>query len=444
MYIRSPRLIIFLWSVATLLIPATSQAQVVQQAIGGVLIDAHGVLIHPTQLDRQRFVEHMQQNLAVVPADLHDKTEMRKISLKGLCERLAALGKGEPIPDEIKYLGGLQRAAYIFVYPEQHDIVLAGPGEAWQVSPTGAVVGATTGKPVILLDDLIVALKASSSAREGISCSIDPTAEGRQSLRAYYKQFKRFSPNLLAGAEQAMGQQHITLKGVPGNSHFARILVASDYRMKRFAMHLEQAPVKGLPSYLDLVKKHRGRSMSKTPRWWLACNYEPIQRSQDALAWHIQGLGVKTMTEDQVVTGDGQVKQTGQANMIAQEWADMMTAAYEDLCRNDPVFGQLRNVMDLSILAAIIDREQLTEVAQCDLSYLYSEHSQQHVNKWSVPKTVDTSCSFIKSGRSFVITASGGVLLDPWYFATRTKLSTDVSKQRLDSAPSENKSWRWN
>lgn len=184
--------------------------------------------------------------------------------------------------------------------------------------------------------------------------------------------------------------------------------------------------------------------MSKTPRWWLACNYEPIQRSQDALAWHIQGLGVKTMTEDQVVTGDGQVKQTGQANMIAQEWADMMTAAYEDLCRNDPVFGQLRNVMDLSILAAIIDREQLTEVAQCDLSYLYSEHSQQHVNKWSVPKTVDTSCSFIKSGRSFVITASGGVLLDPWYFATRTKLSTDVSKQRLDSAPSENKSWRWN
>ena len=34
-----------------------------------------------------------------------------------------------PLPDEVKYLAGLQRIRYVFVYPEQQDIVLAGFGE---------------------------------------------------------------------------------------------------------------------------------------------------------------------------------------------------------------------------------------------------------------------------------------------------------------------------
>lgn len=444
MYTRSLRYFALLATLSALLIPSVSQAQVVQQAIGGVLISTDGVLIHPTNVDRQRFVEHVQKQLARVPGDLDEKTELRKISLKRLNEQLAAYPNAEAIPDEIRYLGGLQRVENIFVYPELNDIVLAGPGEAWRVSDSGAVVGKTTGKPVILLDDLIVALNSSQESQKGISCSIDPTAEGRVALNRYFKQFKTFTQNVLPGAEKAMGAQQISLKGVPTDSHFARVLVASDYRMKRFAMHLEEAPVAGLPSYLDLIKKRRGRSASQTPRWWLASDYEPVQKSEDGLAWQIQGLGVKAMTEDQVVAANGDVKQTGKTNVVAQEWADMMTAAYENLCKSDPVFGQLRNVMDLSIVSAIMDRENLADVAGCDLGHLISDESQKYVSKWNVPKSVDTSCSVMKVQRNYVITASGGVMLDPWYFASRSEISADVGKQRSEASPATVKNWRWN
>ena len=82
----------------------------------------------------------------------------------------------KPIPDAVKYLAGLQRIRYVFVYPEQKDIVLVGPGEGWKVDAKGNVVGVTTGRPVMLLDDLLVALRtAQAAAQGGITCSIDPT-----------------------------------------------------------------------------------------------------------------------------------------------------------------------------------------------------------------------------------------------------------------------------
>ena len=41
---------------------------------------------------------------------------------------------------------------------EEQDIVLAGPGEGWKINEQGEVVGLTTGRPVMWLDDLVVAL----------------------------------------------------------------------------------------------------------------------------------------------------------------------------------------------------------------------------------------------------------------------------------------------
>ena len=56
------------------------------------------------------------------------------------------------------------------------------------------------------------------------------------------------------GIEKALGRQAVTATGVPATSHFASVLVAADYRMKRMAMKFERAPVSGMPSFLDMFK----------------------------------------------------------------------------------------------------------------------------------------------------------------------------------------------
>ena len=57
-----------------------------------------------------------------------------------------------------------------------------------------------------------------------------------------------------ATCARALGIQRISLCGVPPTSHFARVLAAADYRMKRLAMNFEPAPVEGLPSYLAMIE----------------------------------------------------------------------------------------------------------------------------------------------------------------------------------------------
>ena len=101
-----------------------------------------------------------------VPQELNGKTELRKVSLKGLEAAIdEAIKTGKPLADNVRFLGGLQQIKYIFVYPEEKDIVLAGPGEGWKIDDRGNIVGVTTGRPVMLLDDLLVALRTAGRRR---------------------------------------------------------------------------------------------------------------------------------------------------------------------------------------------------------------------------------------------------------------------------------------
>src|SRR6185436_16001452 len=106
--------------------------------------------------------------------------------------------------------------------------------------------------------------------------------------------------------EEAVGPQTVTVTGVPGTSHFARVIVAADFRMKRLAMNFEPAPVDGMPSFLDLIKRNRAAANNMMPRWWLAPNYDPISRDSEGLAWEIRGQGVRCMTEQDFLDHAGQ------------------------------------------------------------------------------------------------------------------------------------------
>ena len=397
-----------------------------RSAVGGISIDADGVLREPAVEATQQLRHAMQDELQVVPTEL-GPMNLRKISLRQLEAALQQVADRDlrKVPDEIRYLAGIQRLQYVLIYPEQQDLVLAGPGEGWVVNDQGAVVGQTTGRPVLKLEDLLVALQAVRAAREtGISCSIDPTEEGVRAMREYVARQKSFAPAVLDGMAQSMGPQRITIAGVPDTSHFAQVLVAADYRMKRIGMQLEDSPLPELPSFLQLLSQSRVKLTNMMPRWWLACSYEPLARSDDGLAWELRGSGVKVMTEDDYVSDQGQVAVTGKQNPIAARWAELMTQYYDQLSAKDAIFGQLRNVMDLCVIAALLDQEQLLTRAGCELPCLSGASGEFQMESWPAPKTVSTQCSVIKRGRDYLITASGGVQIDAYRYAARSEVST--------------------
>jgi hypothetical protein len=421
-------------------------------AVGGVVIQLDGLVQNATLEQRHALAKLRREEVQEPARAMKQAVELRKISLKALeaaCEHYWEQNNGE-LPDEVKYLGGLQRVQYVLVYPEHNDIVLAGPAEGWKVDPLGNIVGITTGRPVLQLDDLIVALRTVETARQGgISCSINPTPEGHQALHQLLERHRnsRQTPNISVleqQMKQAFGPQQVTLTGIPDNSHFARVLVAADYRMKRLAMKLDPSPIRGFPSYIDLIKGMSSKDPKVNPRWWLACNYEPVAKSDDDLAWELRGQGVKCLTEDDLIMADGRAVQTGRRSPAAQQWADLMTKHFEQLAMKEPVFGELRNLMDLTVVAALIDQYDLTSRAGCSLPMLMGSHGGIVTADWPAPKTVPPECSFMQTSAGLLVTASGGVQIESFQVASQTELSDAVKSVRQQIQRPADPSWWWN
>jgi hypothetical protein len=266
-----------------------------------------------------------------------------------------------------------------------------------------------------------------------LSCSIDPTAEGRQRFEQLMKTQKTFNAAVVPAIEEAFGDQQITISGVPDTSRFARILAAADYKMKRIGMKLEPSPVKGLSSFIDLAPARLDNMM---PRWWMACNYEPLGRGEDGLAWELRGAGVKVQTEDEFVdNAKGTVRGSGQTSPAAQKWSDQFTAKYDDLSAKEPIFGELRNLMDMCVIAALMTKESLPAKAKCELPELTSKSGRAELAASNVPKKVPTQCSATKKGTNWVITASGGVSINSWEVADKTESRPTVSATRERAKP---------
>jgi hypothetical protein len=420
-----------------------------RNAVGGIVVDASGVVKQATVQERAEILRRMQLDVPKPSPEMNLPVELRKVSLRGLeaaLQKAVDENRAEELPEEVQFLAGLQRIQYILVYPELQDIVLAGPGEGWKVDQAGNVVGITTGRPVLQIDDLLMAFRTVHAARdEGISVSIDPTEEGLRNFQAFMQRQRTFNPAVVAGLADALGPQKITFTGIPTNTHFARVLLAADYRMKCMAMELDEKPSPILPSYLRMLKSAGRRPGNATPRWWMACDYDPLARSKDRLAWEIRGPGVKVLTEDEALAADGTTQGTGQADPLAKKWADMLTEKYEAVAQRDPALAELQTLMDMAVVAAVIEQEDLKGLANARFPLLTGPDSAVKADEWFAPQSIATQVSHLKVGRDYVITASGGVQLESWEVAKNQDVDPAVKEIHAQVEPATPvTSWWWN
>jgi len=264
------------------------------QAVGGISVDARGIVgnLDPTAVESlaaERRRALADAGWSGTPGDA------RKVSLKAV-------------------------AAAVATAADAGAVVLSGPADALVVNQAGDVVGAATGRPPLVLEDLVVALRAINATRNGgVSCSIDPTREGVTNLQAVLSRQGPVGADprpTFAAMEKALGPQKVTVTGVPTDSRMARVLVAADYRMKRIGMGHEPSGLAKLPSYLDMLPAG-GRAMA-TPRFWLEADYDPIARDPDELAWKIGGRRMKCLTESDAFAGGDVKRGAGAADATAR------------------------------------------------------------------------------------------------------------------------------
>lgn len=392
-----------------------ARAQVINPFFGtppGVYLDTDGK-VQVRQLDQGKEMAAMRARAIASQAATKDP-KFAYVSLPKLFAQLRSLrDANKPIPDELRFLGGLTQIRYVFVYPADKDLIIAGPAEPWRVlrtadDPIEYAVGTRTGRPVLQLDDLITAFR---TAEEGggklFGCGIYPSPDSiKIADEIEHKMIHASRAERMQALQDGLGPQDVRIFGTRNDTRLAFICVAADYELKRFAMGLDKSPVSGVGNGVD-------HSRSAANKYWFEASYEPLRVSKDQNAYEMTGqrLLVRAGAFDFDPRG---------ATEKAVTFASQFTKNLPALASAVPLFAELQNVADESLLANLIRRDELAQRIDWDTAWIMDRASCP-VAEAPIPKTAQTLVSYTNGS-----IVAGGVMLTfaPWV-ADRSRKADD-------------------
>ena len=451
------RLLLLLGAIAACAAPALLYGGGVATAPAGVEVSPEGVF--RMKLFRDPAGVLLRQRLAhakaTLPADLARPSKLRKVSLNRLEAALRArLERGEFETKDMKYLAGLTRISHVFFYPETNDIVIAGPAEGYVEHESGRVTGMETGEAILELQDLVTALRAFPPAggrTSLISVSIDPTQDGLQRMQQFLNKVggyatPRDTQRIAQGLREALGLQNVTLQGVSPRSHMAQVLVEADYRMKMIGIGLER-PAVNVKTYVDQANP-RDVSRNAMQRWFFVPNYECVRVSKDDLAMKLEGSTLRLIGADEMVTADGERVSASRGNKASRTFCESFTKKYDEMAKESPVYAQLRNVVDMTIVAAFIQKMDYYGQAGWTMETFGNEDVFQ-VETYTHPKKVETAVNAKWKGRTLMTPIGGGVEIRPLQALHSDTMSRDADgaitsvRKQIDPTRLADGQWWW-
>jgi hypothetical protein len=423
----------------------------------GIVIDAQGVLRTQGVADSGLSLARRKAATAVLPADLQKASKCRKVALSRLEAEVAKAASNEHgIPESLEKLAGLTRIQYVFVYPgegsERGEVVIAGPAEPWIADATGRVVGVETGSPTMLLEDLAAAIRAFAPGQpsdRALGCSIDPSQKGLAEMQAFLKKVGRINPQgttetLVAGMRQALGRQTVRVDGVSPATHFAQVMVEADYRMKLIGIGLERPPVK-MATWIELASAG-SVAANALQRWYFMPDYQCVRISEDDLGIELVGRGVKLVGADEAVLMDGSRMSADRADRASRMFTEAFTKKYPEIAARNPVYAQLRNLIDVAVAAAYLQEHDAYGRTNWAAEKLRDEKCYA-IERYPAPVEVETAINAVWRQNRLLTPIGGGVTLQPRIALESPNLLMDeqgaVAKARSDAISLPEGRWFW-
>jgi len=425
---------------------------------GGVYVDSDGTLNKlETELDRSLAVVRERAIFSGPSGNPRKRATLRKVSLTRLEREVQLLAATGREPDEaMQTLAGLQRVKYILLYPETGDIVLAGPAGDWQRNAEGRLVDAEGGRPLVMLDDLVVILRNAMADDGRFGCSITPRRENLQAAQAVNDRWSKAAlkpgqrGKWLDEMRNAVGLQDITVYGIDPRTRAARVLVEADYHMKLVGMGLEDG-VLGVESYLDSIDARAGEPLPpmNVLRWWFTLNYDALRTTEQRDAFELRGAGVKVLSENELLDERGERVHTGKSDELNSRFAQSFTKHFEALSARYPVYADLRNIFDLALVAAVVRSHTLPSQVDWHLTH-FGTDGDYRPEISTAPKQVESIINHrTVSGNRIVAGVSGGVTVDARDLAANTAVKLDdyglLQSERRQSTPKTlaPRAWWW-
>jgi len=395
-----------------------------REFLSGVQVDPRGVLYRLTSVEKKGRLAATgaQARKADLNEELAKPSALRLVSLTRLEQAVSRrLAEGQLVPETMKQLAGLSRIEYVFVYPDEGEIVIGGPAESWQVAADGIPVSTTSGRPTLQLDDLVTVLRTFAPGGTGaFQCLIVPRQENLKTVTEFVAEsnaqgaLKRGSvERWTEQLQDQLGLQDVVVNGVPLDSRVARVIVEADYRMKLIGIGKLDGGSE-IPSYFDLLPQvlQKAPEQVNALRWWMTMKYESVLHSPDENVFSIEGSSVLCQSEDEFITDQGERVHTGKAEAPNRLFAEQFTKNFEQLAERDPVFADLHNVFDLALVAALIRHNRLDERVDWDHGAFASDGAYRPTQYDPAESVMSVVNHRVYNGRDVVVQVAGGVRAD--------------------------------
>jgi hypothetical protein len=223
---------------------------------------------------------------------------------------------------------------------------------------------------------------------------------------------------------EALGLQTVSVQGISPKTHFAQVLVEADYRMKLIGIGLEQPPASvEIPSFVSRAEP-RSVSRNALQRWYFVPNYKCVRVANDGLAMQLEGWGVKLVGQSEVVQQGGVRQQANGESKASKEFCNAFTTQYPKLADMEPVYAQLRNLIDMSVAAAFIQEKDYYQQANWSLG-VFADEGQFPVETYETPKQVESAVNVVWKGNALMTPIGGGVHVEPLQALTSENIMPD-------------------
>ena len=124
------------------------------------------------------------------------------------------------------------------------------------------------------------------------------------------------------------------------------------------------------------------------------------------------------------------------------------TRNYHQMADTTAVYAELKNLIDMSIVAAFIQKEDYFSRAGWDMTF-FSDEEKFPVETYEAPKQVETAVNAIFKGGSLMTPVGGGVSIQPLKAVSEGKIKYDqkglINKVRstVDTESLDDGQWWW-
>ena len=214
----------------------------------------------------------------------------------------------------------------------------------------------------------------------------------------------------MAALVKGIGLQKVKIINTDGDTRLAFICAAADCKLKRIALGVEEAPAPGIGAAIENTR-------APASHVWFEMDYKPVLSSEDGYAFQLQGARLQVKVGEEMFNDKDP---THRAVAFARQFNLNMAK----MCAAVPLFADLQNMADLSMVATLIRLEKLDDKVKWESLVIHAAIGWP-VMKLPAAKTVDTLVNYTNGAICY-----GGVSLAAEAFLDPEKRKKDV-KQTL-------------